>query len=127
MDEETYLKLVKEHPEMVDLIHYVRPRKGRRGYWRTIPYTYFDPHPNQLKIRIALAETAYKNWGIKGLECYEGKMIPPVAARNAEALKGKKFKKPDVEKTFKKLKKLAKLIALQYKVEKEGELPYPEG
>jgi len=112
LNEKEVAEFLKEHPEMTGLVQFVarRLKNGRVGYWRTTPYTYFDPHPNQLKTRIALAETAYKNWGAKGLECYEGKMIPPVAARNAEALKGKKFKKPDVEKTFKKLKKLAEII-----------------
>jgi hypothetical protein len=114
LNEKEVEEFLKEHPEMAGLVQFVarRLKNGQVGYWRIIPYTYFDPHPNQLKTWIALAETAYKNWGVKGLEHYKGKMIPHVAARNAEALKGKKFKKPTFEETLKKLKRLAKTIEI---------------
>jgi hypothetical protein len=117
LNEEEVKKILERHPEYADLIQYVRPEKtGRRGgYWRVKPYTYFDPHPNQIKPRIALAEVSYENFGSKGFDYSTGKPIPIVAMKVKKRLKGKKFKKPTLEETIKKLEELSIIIAKSYK------------
>lgn len=119
MNETEYRELLKQHPEMATFIEFVSPNpRAPKGYYRVIPFTRFDPHPNQLKTMIAFGETAYRSYGMKGLDFSTGKLLPPVAAKIRKELRGKKFRKPTFEETFKKLKKLAKIIGQEIEAKK---------
>ncbi|RLI47089.1 hypothetical protein DRO61_08365 [Candidatus Bathyarchaeota archaeon] len=66
MNVEEKKRLLREHPEYVNLIHYVKGSGRQKGYWRVIPYTYFNPTINQLAHRRNFAKIAYNNYGKKG-------------------------------------------------------------
>jgi len=59
-------RLLREHPEYANLIHYVKGSSRQKGYWRVIPYTYFNPTINQLAHRRDFSKIAYNNYGKKG-------------------------------------------------------------
>jgi hypothetical protein len=115
---EEFEKFARENPEAARFYQYVE-RKDGIAYYRLIPYTNYDPTPNMIKMRIALAEAAYRYaYGVKGFEEYKGNVIPKAPAIIGKTLKGIRFKKPDLEKTFKKIERLAKTLAKYYE-EKE--------
>ena len=114
LNQEEFEEFIKEHPEAIKVMHWVRGSKRQRGYWRVKPYTYKDPTVNQLKTWIALAEVAYRNYGLKGLRVRNNKLMPPIQAKVYDALKGKKFKKPTFEETMRKVKRALKIIAEQH-------------
>ena len=66
MNVEEKERLLREHPEYANLIHYVKGSSRQKGYWRVIPYTYSNPTINQLAHRRDFSKIAYNNYGKKG-------------------------------------------------------------
>jgi hypothetical protein len=66
MNVEEKKRLLRKHPEYVNLIHYVKGSSRQKGYWRVIPYTYSNPTINQLVHRRDFSKIAYNNYGKKG-------------------------------------------------------------
>lgn len=119
MNQEEFEKFIKQYPEAIHIMQWVKGSKGRRGYWRVKPYTYLDPTVNQLKTMIAFAETAYQSFGTKGLRIRDNKLLNSTATMIHDALKGKKFKKtPTFEETMRKVRRALKIMAKQYEKKK---------
>ena len=86
MNVEEKERLLRKHPEYVNLIHYVKGSSKQKGYWRVIPYTYSNPTINQLAHRRDFSKIAYNNYGKKGLI----NDTPVIAYEIGEAMKGLK-------------------------------------
>ena len=112
-------RLLHEHPEYTNLIHYVKGSSRQKGYWRVIPYTYSNPTINQLAHRRDFSKIAYNNYGKKGFI----NDTPVIAYEIGEALKRLKRRRglsPKERELRAKLKTVAstKGIRLRIKVPK---------
>ena len=112
-------RLLREHPEYANLIHYVKGSSRQKGYWRVIPYTYSNPTINQLAHRRDFSKIAYNNYGKKGFI----NDTPVIAHEIGETMKGitrKRGLSPKERELRAKLNKLAltKGIRLRIKVPK---------
>ncbi len=119
MNDEEKERLLREHSEYANLIHYVKGSSRQKGYWRIIPYTYSNPTINQLTHRMNFSKIAYNNYGKKGFI----NDTPVIAHEIGEAMKGLKRRRglsPKERELRAKLNKLAltKGMHLRIKVPK---------
>ena len=105
-------RLLRDHPEYANLIHWVSGTPNKRGHWRVKPYTYFKPSVNQLRHQLNFAKTATKQFGKKGF--VDQTLI--VAHEVGKALRGKKVTKGFSRREYEILLKLKKLEKLTLKL-----------
>lgn len=98
-------RLLRNHPEYTNLIHWVSGTPNKCGHWRVKPYKYFTPSRNDLLARLQFAKVASAQYGKKGF--VDG--VPVAAYELGKALKGKTVKKGLSRKEYEVILKLKRL------------------